>query len=238
MKISLLACIYATFLTAVPIFGMQPATPSLSTFHFNGASVLPYTGWPTKTEPYFLMAREAAGNDKGTYDAFGGRKDAGETHPVITAAREFSEETITLLGNPASIRNYIDLAAGNTATIVANYNKNFVVYITQFKHGSLEDLVKNFYSARSNANSAKYKEKDRLAWVRWSTLESAIANAKRDTNGALLPVTIWANVVQPNGSKAPEQITIRPVLVSCLQSHFNGSAYTAGHNSKIHFHQR
>ena len=126
------------------------------------------------------MAREAAGPHVGTYDAFGGAKDGNENHPVATAARELAEETIGLLGSPSQLRHHLDVHNHHTCSVVANYQKQFVVYFTHFNLTQIQNLVHNFYSARQAATHYKYKEKDRLAWVKWSNLKNAIAQAQRD----------------------------------------------------------
>lgn len=236
MQTKTLYFLASLFIASAPVYAMQP--PALSQFRFGGASVLLYTTWPTKPEAYFLLGREAGGRDAGTYDAFGGRRDAGEGHPVVTAARELAEETIDLLGDKGRMMNAINVDGSQTSNIVANYAKNFVVYVTSFHHSSLEYLARKFYDARSGARRFKNREKDKLAWVKWSNLAQAIANAQRDQNGHLLPVTVWAKVVQSDGSKRTEKITIRPVFVSCMQSYFNNGAYTQGKNHKIRFYQR
>lgn len=233
-KLSILAI---GLLSMVRLQGMQLPRPSLSSFPFNGASVLPYTIDQSGTTQA-LLAREAGGGDEGTYDAFGGRKDPNETHPVETAAREYAEETIGLVGSPGAIRRHIDVAGQDTLAIIANYNKSFVIYVTYFDLGTFKYLSRNFAGARTRA-TGKYKEKDRLAWVEWNRLSDAISNAQRDSQDHLLPVRVKANVVNKNGIGYKEKfITLRPVFVSSMQSYFRNAAYVAGHNPKIRFYQR
>lgn len=227
-----------------------PAGPALSDFDYDGASVLPFTRWPGKAEKYFMLAREridGSSADKGTYDAFGGRKDPadvykGNYHPVNTAAREFAEETINLLGNKDAIFQHINVIANqptNTATIVANRNKKFVVYITEWPHQKFEFLTNNFHAARNRATHRDQKEKDKIAHVKESVLKDKIANAPRDAQGKLiLPIKVWATVFEPNGTKHSEEIMLRPVFVSTLQSYFKGQPGTLGKVDKIHFYDR
>ena len=170
MQTKILYFLASVFISSVSMYAMQP--PALSQFPFGGASALLYTTWPTKQEAYFLLGREAGGRDSGTYDAFGGRRDAGEGHPVITAARELAEETIYLLGDQGKIRNALDVDGWQTSNIIANQAKNFVVYVTSFHHSSLEYLARKFYEARSRAQRFKNREKDKLAWVKWSKLST------------------------------------------------------------------
>jgi 8-oxo-dGTP pyrophosphatase MutT (NUDIX family) len=221
-------------------FSLYGVVPRLSNFNFAGASVLPYTRWKPKSQggkAHFLLAREAHGADKGTYDAFGGRRDLNEGHPVQTASREFVEETIGLIhNNQHDALKYIDVDSGNTRHIVANEKKKAVHYITKFAPQSLERLVRGFYGALGAARNPAQREKDSLAWVTWENLKKAIADAPRDGAGQLvLPVKVWANVINPNGTPYGVQINLRPFLVSSLQSFFRGAPYIPGHNPKIQF---
>ncbi len=177
-KLSLLSLIFM----AAPLFGMQQP-PSLGNFGYNGASVMPYTTKPGSNNRFVLLAREAGGSDKGSYDAFGGRKDPSETHPVVTAAREFAEETVYILGGEHRIRNLIDVDGTHTLAVVANYNKSFAVYVTYFTEATLKHLTTNFYAARNAAKYWENREKDQLAWVSWTELAQAIANSPRGPNG-------------------------------------------------------
>ena len=145
-----------------------------------------------------------------------------------------SEEAINLLGSCDNLREHLD---SHTSTIVANYNKKFVVYITDFSRAKMNHMVRNFYPARNQAKGYQYKEKDTLAWVSWSSLKNAIANVQRDAQGHLLPVRLWANVIQPNGKLQSEQIIIRPVLVSCLKSYCADKPSIAETGCKIRYYK-
>ncbi len=232
-KLNVLALIAGIMVSAVE------AAPALSSFNFMGASVLPYTRWQAKPkgQAYFLLSREAGGRDKGTYDAFGGSRDPGENHPVETASRECAEESAFVLGSPHQLKKHIDVNSGNTHTVVAQVNKRFAVYVTKFHPRSLETLTKRFYSARSKARKWSSKEKDKLAWVRWTDLEHTVANARRDSNNRIIaPIYVAAQVVEPNGKKHKAYIPLRPVFVSSMQSFFKGTHnYTLGKSPKIRF---
>lgn len=223
-------------ISALVLPGMQAPHQTLSSFFAmaHGASVIPVT--QRKGELYVLLSREAAGNDKGTYDAFGGAKDPGETHPNVTAGRELAEETIYLLGNENELKDYINIDKGHTRNIIGNINKGFVVYITEFHRDKLKKLIKEFHGRRNTATSWKFKEKDKLAWVKFSDLKATIANAPRDKNGKLIkPISMQAYVHEKSGEKY-KTINLRPVLVSSLQSFFQGAAPSqTGHNPKILF---
>lgn len=82
---------------------------TLSQFDYKAAWVLPYIKHGGAR--YFLLGRESAGSDAGTWDAFGGKRDRGEKHPVVTAARESYEESMGLLYKDIrTARNYINLS--------------------------------------------------------------------------------------------------------------------------------
>jgi hypothetical protein len=208
--------------------------PALSQMPFHGAGVMVCTQWPNKPELYTLFTREAGGRDKGTWDIYSGKRDAQEKHPVATASREFAEESCYIFGNEQGLRQTIDVDQGNTFTVLANTRKNFVIYMTLLPHTHFANLANRFYKARNNARSHKLREKDGLPWVKWSNLQNAVVNAQRDAQGHLLPVTVWANVLTPQGRVAA-QITLRPVLVSSLQPYFKNFNYTPGKNPKIRF---
>jgi 8-oxo-dGTP pyrophosphatase MutT (NUDIX family) len=148
-------------LSILALHGMQAPHLRLTDFFVtaNGASVIPVT--MRKGELYALLAREAAGGNKGTYDAFGGAKDPGETHPNTTAGRELAEEAIYLLGNENQLKDYINIDKGHTRNIIGNINKRFVVYITEFHRDKLTNLIHQFHSHRNTATSWKFKEKDK-----------------------------------------------------------------------------
>lgn len=204
---------------------MQAPHVCLSDFYQNayGASVIPITT-RSNGERYTLLAREAWGADQDTYDAFGGGKEAGETHPSITAARELAEETVGILGDKHYLQKYLNIDNGNSKHIIANMTKKFVVFITQFPKSTLDSLMEDFHKERNKSHKNCCKEKDKLAWVKYSDLQNAIAFAPRYKNGKLIqPITVHALVHEKTGEKE-ENINLRPILVSSLQSFFKGEA--------------
>lgn len=219
----------------------NPATRTLSNFPFQGASVLIFTQWPGKTTNYFVLTREMFGPDKGTYDAFGGSRDQGETHPVATASRELWEETMGLLGNKQSLLDHMDVKGKNPHTLhlIANDNKKVAIYITHFDHKDIERLTNDFYKP------SKGREKDMIAHVTEDKLRSAIANAERYPKGhpqqgqLKQPIEVDAQVIYPGGTRQNEKIKLRPVLVSALQSYFKGTQnFTSGKDPRIRFYDR
>lgn len=210
----------------------------LSDFDFGAASVLPVFTDAVGTK-YLILSREAHGTDKGTYDDFGGKRDyigpkqnqKRESHPVITAAREFFEEAILALSIRLSLqktREFIDLKASNTEAVVA-YGHN-VTYITDF--GVYADqFFDNFYKAFNTTTSKHSKEKDRIAVVRWDTLCTTIAQNKFNTG-----VTIHALVLNPSGQRWDnERIQLRGFFVKKTRPLFTNQPYQPGSNKKIRF---
>jgi len=222
---------------------------ALKSYSYSGASVLPITTWDGKTD-WALLSQEADGRDKDSWDDFGGSRDQGEKHPLVTAAREAWEESVNLLTDPLkkftekSLRDYIDLKAGNTKDIVISVDKAMVTYITNFGPDALEQVTKNFYQSLAKATSRHLKEKKALAWVKYDDLKNVIANAPRNQQGALItPIKITANIVNPSnpsrgGQIKNQSISLRPVFVSKLQEYFKGSDYVEGADPKIKFYQR
>ncbi len=209
--------------------------PSLSQFNFGAASVLP-TYKNTKGQTMVVLSREAYGRDKGTYDDFGGKRDAGELHPELTAARECLEELILEKTGPikfSSVRKHINVNSGNTDHIIARTSKKSVVYITDFSK-YWTNIRKKFYSARHNAKQSKLREKDHLVVVPLTSLQKAIVQSKPGQT-----VTMHAYGINKNGSYQTKTmtITLRPFLVVKLKPFFQNQPFQPGRNKKIRFYQ-
>lgn len=230
------SAIVATFLCAISVANSM----SLKTFwqKGNAAWVLPMYSY--NNQKYVLLGREAGGGDKGTYDAFGGKKDPQDDHPTTTAAREFEEEAITAatLGwNLATTKNYVKISTGNTSVVICNAKMKHgqksgpwhATYLTNFSLADINKLGKNFHNARKNAKSWKYKEKDELAVVTWSDLVTAVNNKKQGQ-----PTQVQALVLNHKGvfSNA-QQITLRPVLVKNLSPYVKNKPYTTKKTNPI-----
>lgn len=132
----------------------------LTDFKFGAASVLPF--YIKDQIKYVILSSEQRGDHKGTYDDFSGSRDAGENHPIITAAREFHEEAMlegtTGLTLEETI-NYIDIEQTNNTEYIIAYttptNKGRVTYIVDFNDYA-EALINNFYSALTKHISDHY----------------------------------------------------------------------------------
>lgn len=225
---------------------INPA-PRLSDLRFKSASVLPYYRDRKKVKKV-ILSREAYGKDKMTYDDFGGSRDRGEDHPVVTAAREFYEEAnipktvgLTL----PQTQDYIDIAkTKNTKYIIAYSNKQGtcnVTFVTSFDPYK-DALFKNFYDVRKHETRFHYKEKDRLAIVTWQNLKNAITGHNRNWfsrsffRASTQNIKVNALVQDPRTKKFHQQIiTLRPFLVKKLRMFFMGDKYQQGLNKKIRF---
>lgn len=185
----------------------------LHQFNFFAAGVLPVTNFNGKQ--YAILSREAGGNDKGTYDDFGGKRDPQENDSLVTAAREFSEEAIsgaTFGMNAHAARQYL---AQNSQVITNNSN---VLYITRFSENDIRTFRKKFHPARAKSNNWKYQEKDRIATVRWDRLKNAILSSHSNTG-----VKVEARLIDPHTGQEKghnEMITLRPFLVKKLRPVF------------------
>ncbi len=233
-------------------FAMQAPTKTgiaqgtrLPQIRFGRAGVLPVTYFmkpdpkgSKKKKPvkYALLSRESRGKDKGTYDAFSGSRERGQTHPVQTAAMELWEEGIlqnTLGWSQPQTLKYIDLNAGNTELILVSGS---VLYVTKFSTKNINKWRSKFYSAlnvKKGAQQDKFTEKDRIAVVRWNELKNVINNARFATG-----VKVMARVTDPTTGKDKQNqqvITLRPILVKELRGHFKGWNYKTGKSPKIHY---
>lgn len=225
------------------INSMNKKSPSLSNSGFKAAGVLPYK--KEGKNSYLLLSRESLikkgsqSRDAGTYDVFGGKRDAGENHPVKTASREFAEESLFILGNPASALNYIDLKNNNTSHVIYHQPKQYAIYITKFSKADLGKLVKTFYSKMKSQKVRNKSEKDKLRWVKWSDLKKAIANSQPGqpawVKSARVDSKTGGVLRNANGNIVTEKIKLRPIFISVLRPFFANQNYTPGKDPKIRF---
>jgi hypothetical protein len=218
----------------------QPATTQLhlSNFDFGAGSVLP-TFINQNGTRYLILSREAHGNDKGTYDDFGGKRDyigpkinqKKEAHPVITASREFFEEAILMLSIGMSLpdtKKFIDVDNIYTEYVIA-YGHN-VTYITDFTLYA-DRFFSNFYNAFNTTTSRHSKEKDRIAIIEWNTLKAIVNNTPFNSG-----VVVDAQVLNPLDQKwYTEKITLRGFFVKKLRPFWMDKLYLQGKNNKIRF---
>lgn len=222
------ASLFLMVLAAMPLFLFSEPSPRLSTSNFSTACGLPFFVH-SDGKKYFILSREAGGSDKGTYDDFGGKRDPGENHPIISAAREFWEEAIlTCVGfSLPDTQKFIDPTSGNT--LFVNAFGQSVTYVVDFSRYK-DAFFKNFYAARKKARG-HFREKDRIAIIEWDMLKATIAQSKE-----LAGIKIKAAILNPDDLKwYQETITLRPYFVKKMRSFFTDSSYVQGENEKIRF---
>ena len=207
------------------------AAPSLNNFCYKAAAVLPV--YTQNNRLYVILSREAHGRDKGTYDSFGGSRDAHEHNPTITAARECAEEAIshkTMGLSAQALAHHIDpYRSSHTMFVFVSKQTQYALFMTRFDR-SINRFISNFYKALHTTTAFKYKEKDRIAGIPWDALAHAIYNTKGSTH-----VTVNATVFDPRGARFnhQERIKLRPILVKMLRPYFeNHSFETDAHKPK------
>lgn len=214
------------------LMSMAPPSLSMQASH-RGAGILPYTKYKkgNKKVKRVVLGREKG---KGTYSDFAGKPHRGGEEPWMTAAREFTEEAIskdTLGMDKDAVLAYIKPYAGNTKYIIAYFGHHDTTYITHFPKDKIDQLLKNFYSARAKATKHRFREKDRIATVNWHSLKDAIKQSAKSQ-----VVQVWAKVVDPNTGKGKwEFVTLRNYLVNRLRPFFQDKAYVLGRDPTIRF---
>jgi 8-oxo-dGTP pyrophosphatase MutT (NUDIX family) len=206
---------------------------NLSDFNFTSASVLPFFTY--RNTKYVILAREAHGSSRGTYDDFGGGREENENHPLITATREFFEEAILQLTIGLTIEE-AQIYINNTKNIIhiiaysRHGNKKNITYIIRFDDYK-DQLLNNFYTALKQVIEDPYKEKDRIAIVKWNTLKRAMRRSK-DTKD----VKVKACERHPKtGILNEKYIILRSCFVKKLRPFFLHTHYKRGLNKKMRF---
>lgn len=220
--------------------GIITGAVKLSSLNYKSASVLPYY-YHNETK-WVILPQEAFGRDKGTVDDLGGSRDKGEKHPVVTAAREFYEEAIIKQTIGLTLQQTIRFLNKNSKYIIGysntkgSCNITYIVNFDQYK----DMFFNNFYKARHNAPSHKYKEKDKIVVVKWQDLKDVFTQQetgffrswfKRFFNQN---VTVAALEQDPSTlTFCPTTVTLRPFLVKKLRPFFLDKPYQQGMNKKI-----
>ncbi|MEN9405939.1 MAG: hypothetical protein RLZ12_223, partial [Bacillota bacterium] len=139
---------------------------------YGGAAVLPYTyGGDGKRK--FMLSRSAWGRSKGEWDDWGGMVDLeDQCEPKRTAVREFTEESIGLLGFYSTLEYLQSTEAA--CEVLEDKERLFVTFIIWVPEQALQ--LPDFYRARASLingvqpkneqEEKKYKsmlEKDKIA---------------------------------------------------------------------------
>jgi len=220
---------------------MQSPIKSLSAFNHHAAFVAPIVY--DQGQKYIVLGREAYGNDKGLYDAFGGKRDQADgNHPGNTASREFYEEAIavkTLGLNRQRVKSYIALKSGHTEHVFAVQDRTAqgrlgarnVLYLTRFSPAMMSTFKNKFGKARAAAPRGKsFDEKDAIASISMNALKQAIVLSPSNSN-----VSVMAQVTDLKGRRSIQRIQLRTVTVKMLRGYFERRPYVKGVNNKIRF---
>jgi len=207
------------------------STLSLTDIQWKSSSVLPFF-YNNKGEKYAILSREAAGRARGTYDDFGGKAETYDLHPLESAAREFWEEAIlkdTINLTLEQTKEYLDIDnTENTESIIVYLtdSSSNVTYITDFTN-YYKDFFNNFYRVRKKQTRWKFKEKNKIAIVKWNDLACAVkSNVNKDT-----PVMVTATIINTRFSRRHKQdITLRDFFVIKTQPFFLNEDYQQGTN--------
>ena len=223
--------------TPAPVKQVQQNTNTTSrlfNLNFGAGGVLPT--FVKNGKKYLILSREAGGNDKGTYDDFGGKRDPigsnkKETPPLITAAREFFEEAILILSIGISLQetqNFIHEDNSYTEFVIVKGQN--VTYITDFTVYA-DKFFANFYHAYKTTTNSHSREKNSIAIVGWDELKKVVSNTSSDEG-----VMIDAEVLNPKDLKwYKEKITLRPFFVKKFRPFWMDKPYKKDINSKVRF---
>lgn len=194
---------------------------SFSSLKHNAAFVL-----PTDNE-YVVLGRETKGDDIGRFDAFGGRiDDEDDNNPLLTAAREFSEEGFTeeIFGmDKEMLAEY--MKKDINFTLINEYKGNIVkniIYIAYFIPDFIHQIFRDYHQAYKKIETRNgFHEKDEIAKLKLKDLLQAIQNEKDDTK-----VSLKADVMSLNGKITNKTIYLRPILVQLLRGYAESRPYT------------
>ncbi len=208
------------------------AGPKLSTWwqsaQTKAAFVLPYYYNRGVGQIYYIFGEEKGGADKGTYSPFGGEANSGESHPVVTAAREAMEELNskqTLDLDQTKMQGHLELKNGNTTDIVAKKSTDGkyakVIYVTRFTEAQIkQQLLKKFKGSWEIGNLVEVRE-DRL-------LRALVYGEKGQ------PIKVKATVWKNGKCQGNKLITLRPITHK-LTPLFSENKGTLGQDKRIHF---
>jgi 8-oxo-dGTP pyrophosphatase MutT (NUDIX family) len=222
---NILLCLVASCISDLSVH----AVPRSLAYKFESASVLPLCVHHGKK--YVILGRETKGRYAGSYDNFGGGREAGEDNHVLTAAREFFEEAILLLTvgfTLKDVEHYLDITKTNNTEIIIAYNESFT-YIIDFNNYK-KKILKNFHKALQETTDPHSLEKDRIALILWEDLERAIQTNRMSISALELdPITLQL---------VATTIQLRPYLMRQLKPFFMNQAYRQEMNHKMRFYDQ
>jgi hypothetical protein len=132
----------------------------------------PFTGTQGIDDVWVQISKEKGGNDKGTYDAYSGKVDPGES--VETAAlREFAEESCGMFGPTEKIAEQMYHMGKSKSTFVLNAERV----------KSREEIIKGCSSEAflkrkklPEYQRGRFQEKTDVKWVKLADLVDACVN--------------------------------------------------------------
>jgi HrpA-like RNA helicase len=165
---------------------VDPSSDLLSGYAAAGVLLYRYD----QSELKVLLGVEWRAKERGcVLNLLGGKRDIRENNPMLTAAREFCEES----------GNFVDIRKMNTVLSTASvawlgFGK-YVLYTAQCPP-SLYDLDKQYNNLSANQRSF-HAEMDLLLWVRWNDLVSTVKKHKDPT----YTIRSFRNIVSYNLSE-------------------------------------
>lgn len=168
---------------------------------------------------YVLLGKESRGIDKGLYSVPGGSSGwwvFRDKDPLVTAAREFCEETLTAFDYKTV---YASIAQKSQERfILESRDKKIIGYRVLFQNCIIDDIMSNFSARRSQTWFWQYyyREMDHFILVEWDTVIKAVNNADIDGSGVVMEVDILENSVLKNQK---HRIELRPITVLLIKEY-------------------
>lgn len=212
----------------------------LSQYPYRSASVLLWYADRNNTEK-FILADEAGGRDRGTYCDFGGKREKGENHPIMTAAHEFYEEAIipnTLGWTLPQVEQFIDITKADNTKLINAYSNAITCHVTYLVDFTpyKDQLFKKFPHARKHAKKHHFREKNNLAIITKKDLINAIEQRTHRFWRRWFSLKVSALVQNQRTHKFEKKmITLRPAFVKSVSPYLLDKPYKQGLSKKIRF---
>jgi hypothetical protein len=195
---SLIAVATVTFFTASQLWAAKD---------YFAAGILPYAVNPETKKIEFLLSQE----QNRSWSDFGGRRDHGEHDPKETALREYTEESMGLLGSKKEMRQ---LLKQRTTFFIGQ--KRYKLYLVQVPYQKIEKIGKSFASLKKRARAGYSQEKRAIGWFSADKIFKAISESKkRNRIGEPL------DVVQGVSYKSKTPRRLRSTIAGCLENFKN-----------------
>jgi len=158
---------------------------------FYSAGVLPYQICDDSV--YFLLGQD----NEGTWSDFGGRAEIRDReNTVVTATREFYEETIGSVMDIQPLKNRINQNKGCLLMSKTMNGSPYYMYVIQVPY---KDYRTKFQSTRNFLNyinsERKYREKMDIRWVSLETMLAALEDTNREDGSAFPLRRVFRNTI-------------------------------------------